>query len=87
MPAAANQALYEQYREMAARETRERRVYFAGRLAQYRYLNTDEAIEGALATFERLVDDTTSDTIRVPAATALERVVAQAPPIDAHVGS
>jgi UDP-galactopyranose mutase len=57
VPAAANERLYREYARMAETETRDRRVYFTGRLARYRYLNTDEAIEGALATFETLKRD------------------------------
>ena len=37
--------------ELADRETRRRRVYFCGRLAQYRYFNTDEVILEALQCF------------------------------------
>lgn len=47
-------ALYERYRELAERETRYRNVHFCGRLAQYRYFNTDEVIEEALQCFQRI---------------------------------
>ena len=51
VPAAANEALYRRYQALADHEERERSVYFTGRLARYRYLNMDEAIEMALETF------------------------------------
>ncbi|TSC80617.1 MAG: UDP-galactopyranose mutase [Candidatus Peregrinibacteria bacterium Gr01-1014_25] len=57
VPAPAHRALYERYRAMADEETRTKRVYFAGRLATYRYINTDQAIEEALHTFERIRED------------------------------
>ena len=50
----ANRALYEQYKKLAERETSEKNVYFAGRLAGYAYLNMDEVIEQALKTFEKI---------------------------------
>jgi UDP-galactopyranose mutase len=54
VPAPAHQQLYERYRERAEQTTRMERVYFCGRLAQYRYFNTDEAILEALQCFERI---------------------------------
>ena len=54
VPAPANQQLYERYRKHAEATTRRDRVFFCGRLAQYRYFNTDEAILEALACFERI---------------------------------
>jgi UDP-galactopyranose mutase len=51
IPRAENRSLYERYRQLAERE---RGVYFCGRLAQYRYFNTDEVIAEALACFERI---------------------------------
>lgn len=57
VPAGHNQALYEKYKARAEAETREKHVYFAGRLAQYTYMNTDQAIETALSTFEKIRQD------------------------------
>lgn len=59
VPTSEATALYGRYRELAkARENSGRpRVYFSGRLATYRYLNTDEAIEGALETLEKIQRD------------------------------
>jgi len=54
VPAPAHQQLYERYRERAEQATRRERVYFCGRLAQYRYFNTDEVILEALQCFERI---------------------------------
>jgi UDP-galactopyranose mutase len=49
-----NLALYHRYQELAAAETRQRRVFFCGRLAQYRYFNTDDAILEALKCFQEI---------------------------------
>ena len=46
--------LYAGYRELAEAETAARRVYFCGRLAQYRYFNTDEVIQEALGCFQTI---------------------------------
>jgi UDP-galactopyranose mutase len=54
IPTGNNHQLYERYRQLAERETNERNVYFCGRLAEYKYFNTDEVIENALRTFERI---------------------------------
>lgn len=57
VPRAESRALYEGYRELAAAERAKRRVYFCGRLAQYRYFNTDEAIHEALTCFQQIRRD------------------------------
>jgi UDP-galactopyranose mutase len=54
VPRAESAALYRRYKELADAETARRRVYFCGRLAQYRYFNTDEAIQEALSCFEQI---------------------------------
>jgi len=54
IPAPENRALYERYKALADKETREKNVYFVGRLAQYAYLNMDEVIERALGVFEEI---------------------------------
>jgi len=41
------------YQELAD-EVESKGVYFLGRLAQYKYLNMDQAIDNALSLFERL---------------------------------
>lgn len=54
IPAAENRALYERYKALAEIETREKNVFFTGRLAEYAYLNMDEVIERALNVFEKI---------------------------------
>jgi UDP-galactopyranose mutase len=54
VPTSGGAALAEGYRRLAAEETRRRRVFFCGRLAQYRYFNTDEVILEALQCFDAI---------------------------------
>jgi UDP-galactopyranose mutase len=54
IPTDENQALYLKYKALADQETTDKNVYFCGRLAEYKYFNTDEVIENALRTFELL---------------------------------
>ena len=54
VPGPESRGLYERYRELAQREEREHKVFFTGRMATYRYMNSDEAMLLALETFERL---------------------------------
>jgi UDP-galactopyranose mutase len=54
IPQAQNLALYRRYQELARKETAQRRVFFCGRLAQYRYFNTDEVIQEALKCFQEI---------------------------------
>jgi UDP-galactopyranose mutase len=54
VPRAESRSLYERYQELAEEETERNRVYFCGRLAQYRYFNTDEVIQEALACFQTI---------------------------------
>lgn len=54
IPCPENLALYRRYAADARREEIERKVYFCGRLATYRYLNTDEVIQSALGCFRRI---------------------------------
>ncbi len=54
IPRPVNTALYRRYKELADEETARRRVYFCGRLAQYRYFNTDEVILEALKCFDEI---------------------------------
>jgi UDP-galactopyranose mutase len=57
VPTPTNEMLADKYRELAARETIENKVYFSGRLAEYKYLNMDQVISNALANFERICQD------------------------------
>jgi UDP-galactopyranose mutase len=54
IPSAGSQILYEKYRKMTVKERFLNKVYFAGRLATYRYINTDEAIQTGFDTFEEI---------------------------------
>src|SRR5262249_17901988 len=54
VPTEASQALYRRYQELAERETRQRRVDFCGRLAQFRYFNTGEVITEALQCIQQI---------------------------------
>ncbi len=54
IPNPETQALYKRYEALAAQEAG---VTFVGRLARYQYLNMDQVVGQALATFERLVKD------------------------------
>lgn len=51
IPMEENANLYERYKLLADAETEKNNVYFCGRLAEYKYFNTDEVIERALNTF------------------------------------
>ena len=51
IPNAANEALYQRYKQLAAQESG---VTFVGRLAQYRYYNMDQVVGAALAAAQRL---------------------------------
>ncbi|MCB9260966.1 MAG: UDP-galactopyranose mutase [Flavobacteriales bacterium] len=57
VPADENAALYAKYKALADKENAENKVYFAGRLARYLYINTDEAIEMALETAQQIMKD------------------------------
>lgn len=54
IPASFSEKVANEYRAMAAAETLARRVYFVGRLAEYRYYNIDQAIDRALNVFNQL---------------------------------
>jgi UDP-galactopyranose mutase len=57
VPRAENRALYGRYAALADAERRTNHVYFCGRLAQYRYFNTDEVIQEALRCFDQIRAD------------------------------
>jgi UDP-galactopyranose mutase len=48
MPTPEAKAPAERYRELAEQERMERGVVFAGRLAEYRYIDINHAFEGGL---------------------------------------
>jgi UDP-galactopyranose mutase len=68
VPRKESAALYNRYRELAEAETARRRVYFCGRLAQYKYFNTDEVIQEALACFQTIRDRCAAPASLLPAA-------------------
>jgi UDP-galactopyranose mutase len=57
VPSAEARKLFHEYQALAEQETAVHNVYFAGRLAQYVYMNMDQAMETGLATVERLKKD------------------------------
>nr|XP_026693397.1 uncharacterized protein LOC100179743 [Ciona intestinalis] len=54
IPNKRNMELYECYRQMAVKEEKEKNVHFVGRLANYKYMNMDQAIRNALDLFDRI---------------------------------
>jgi UDP-galactopyranose mutase len=54
VPAKENEILYQKYRELAIKEELNSNVFFVGRLAAYRYYNTDQVLEEALQTFSKI---------------------------------
>lgn len=54
IPMEQNHQLYHQYKDLAEKETEINNVYFCGRLAEYKYYNTDEVLELALRTFNQI---------------------------------
>jgi UDP-galactopyranose mutase len=57
IPADDNKKLFFKYKELAEIETKKNNVYFGGRLANYVYINTDEAIEGALEIYKKIIHE------------------------------
>jgi len=55
IPNKKNEDLYEKYKLLADIETKNNNVYFCGRLAEYKYFNTDEVIERALDLFNTIL--------------------------------
>jgi len=62
VPSPSVRQLAARYAERALEERRRNRVYFSGRLAEYRYLNTDETMVRALALLETLQRDFATST-------------------------
>lgn len=54
VPAKPNEQLFQRYWSLAQAEQQARNVYFVGRLATYRYYNTDQVIEEAFKTFDNI---------------------------------
>uniref|UniRef100_H2XJK6 UDP-galactopyranose mutase C-terminal domain-containing protein n=2 Tax=Ciona intestinalis TaxID=7719 RepID=H2XJK6_CIOIN len=53
--------LYERYRQLAVKEEEGKNVHFVGRLANYKYMNMDQAIRNALDFFDRINDKVEKD--------------------------
>lgn len=68
VPRKESAELYKRYRALAEIETERNRVYFCGRLAQYRYFNTDEVIQEALACFQTIRERCAGPALSLPAA-------------------
>lgn len=54
VPNPENHELYKKYQELAKKEETEKKVYFVGRLASYKYFNMDAAIDNALDMFDEI---------------------------------
>jgi UDP-galactopyranose mutase len=61
IPNESSSSLYDKYRILAQKETENSKVFFVGRLAEFTYINTDEAILKGLETFDKIstLNDTT----------------------------
>lgn len=55
IPSAEGQKLYTKYKALADSEEQSKNVFFAGRLAQYTYINTDQAIEIGFKIAEKML--------------------------------
>lgn len=55
VPNDENKKLFLKYKKLAALETENNNIHFAGRLAEYTYINTDEAIERGFAVAEKII--------------------------------
>jgi UDP-galactopyranose mutase len=51
IPSLANSTLYQRYKQLSQNE---KKVFFVGRLAEYTYINTDQAVLKGLDTFEQI---------------------------------
>tara|TARA_B100001287_G_C22685198_1_gene532941 strand:- start:5269 stop:6399 length:1131 start_codon:yes stop_codon:yes gene_type:complete len=52
VPNERNLQLYEKYKKMADEEQKTKKIFFVGRLANYKYFNMDQAIDNAINFFE-----------------------------------
>ena len=53
VPNERNLQLYEKYKKLADLEQKNNKIFFVGRLANYKYFNMDQAIDNALTFFEK----------------------------------
>lgn len=56
IPSDQSQKIYKKYRELADLESQNHAVYFFGRLAEYTYINTDEAIERGFLAAKKILE-------------------------------
>lgn len=61
VPQPASSELYLRYKQLAEETFRKEKVYFVGRLAEYTYINTDEAIKKGLDTFQKIANSNETD--------------------------
>jgi UDP-galactopyranose mutase len=54
IPSKQSQLTYEKYKELAAKEKTRKNLFFAGRLAEYTYINTDQAIARGMEVFSEI---------------------------------
>lgn len=66
IPNVPNKELYQRYFELAEQERVRHRVYFCGRLAQYKYFNTDEVMLEALACVRKMERECGAKPVRSP---------------------
>ena len=57
IPTEANEIMYQKYNKLVDNESLKNKVYFCGRLAEYKYYNTDEVIEKALSLFTKIKEE------------------------------
>ena len=57
IPSPESAQLYEKYKELANQEAKNNNVHFIGRLAEYTYINTDQAIEKGFEIAQKLLDE------------------------------
>lgn len=55
LPTMESDRLFKKYQSEMEKEEAEKDIFFSGRLAQYRYINMDEAFEMALGTFRKIL--------------------------------
>lgn len=61
IPQPASKELYLKYKQLAGETFRKEKVYFVGRLAEYTYINTDEAIKRGLDAFQKIANSNGAD--------------------------
>ena len=57
IPNEINESIYRKYKLLAEIETKEKNVHFCGRLAEYKYYNTDEVILKALELYQKIKEN------------------------------